>query len=920
MLVVLGFFLLLNGARGFGILPGDSQSHLDITDTAILNATVQVCRALAETEGNVFTTPAQPFTVRDVATACGARNSIRSFQLAIVTIKFRNVRVDIRQVLNASFHFDDESFAAGRNIIVGGLITVKNNINQEDFEAARENLGTILHPLQDFYSHSNWVENGNQFPNSNLIRSDTSIGNIAAVNRATCRSCNGDDCSDNILEDIKRDNVLTSGYFSLFPTVPFKPAGKCSHGGTFDRTSNINPTGGINKDTADSEHGNLHQAAANLAAMATSEILENIRQDVDDVPFLRMLGISRGSGKALCFVIDTTESMSDDIAAVRAATSSLIDDVAGTEDQPQSFILVPFNDPEVGPLMRTTDPQDFKGFVDGLSASGGGDEAERSLTGLQLGLMGSPRSSDIFVFTDAPAEDVELKTTVIALIERSQSVVNFLIAGTTVENRRRSSNRIAAADSQVYRDIAQAAGGLAVEVETDELLNATTIIRQISNSSVVTLLQASRGPGSAESFTFLVDETTMNTRIYITGNSTTFTVTNPAGTTHGVMGNILFTLSSVGNLDILELIPAEGRWTLAITSANPYSLRVTAQSPIDFLVDFVEIVPGGNEFDVLDTRPTACNNGSLLVTLTGGETAEVTGVTLVEAAGTGEVAGTVEPQGSGQFLVRVDKIPSVPFVVRVDGTANNASFEFQRQSPTNFQASNLTIRGEVNNNLVPGTPFSVPFSVSEDRGGNFSVTVTTNDQRFTTSAPGSVQLQPGVPSNNTVMVFAPLNTPSGTTITLTVEVKNPDSGDTNYLILRIGVFNTVTDLTAPVCEFLSSVICVRMSSTESWAVSLRVSDGADGTGVERVTRRQGNGTLKVETSLSDGNVTLVNYNASCADPDLVLEAVDRVGNTVACAFNAFNAFPASGGVAALVSQVHLVWALNLALGLLHSLW
>ena len=35
--------------------------------------------------------------------------------------------------------------------------------------------------LKDFYSHSNWVELGNTVPNSNLIRSDTSIGNIAGM-------------------------------------------------------------------------------------------------------------------------------------------------------------------------------------------------------------------------------------------------------------------------------------------------------------------------------------------------------------------------------------------------------------------------------------------------------------------------------------------------------------------------------------------------------------------------------------------------------------------------------------------------------------------------------------------------------------------------------------------------------------------
>ena len=55
-----------------------------------------------------------------------------------------------------------------------------------------------------------------------------------------------------------------------------------------------------------------------------------------------MMGIS---GKALCFAIDTTGSMSDDIAAVRTITSSIINSKVGTEDEPSLYILVPFNDP-----------------------------------------------------------------------------------------------------------------------------------------------------------------------------------------------------------------------------------------------------------------------------------------------------------------------------------------------------------------------------------------------------------------------------------------------------------------------------------------------------------------------------------------------------------------------------------------------
>lgn len=47
----------------------------------------------------------------------------------------------------------------------------------------------------------------------------------AAKSRATCRNCDGDDCSRNILEDILEENILTSGYFGVVPLVSTKPKG-----------------------------------------------------------------------------------------------------------------------------------------------------------------------------------------------------------------------------------------------------------------------------------------------------------------------------------------------------------------------------------------------------------------------------------------------------------------------------------------------------------------------------------------------------------------------------------------------------------------------------------------------------------------------------------------------------------------------
>lgn len=75
--------------------------------------------------------------------------------------------------------------------------------------------------------------------------------------------------------------------FLFFVCFILRTQGKCSHGGTLDRTSRKDPVGGINKDDTGSNHGHLHPKAANLAVNATVELLEDIRLAVGDKDFLR---------------------------------------------------------------------------------------------------------------------------------------------------------------------------------------------------------------------------------------------------------------------------------------------------------------------------------------------------------------------------------------------------------------------------------------------------------------------------------------------------------------------------------------------------------------------------------------------------------------------------------------------------------
>ena len=67
------------------------------------------------------------------------------------------------------------------------LILVIDHVQNQNRELtnARESLGQLFHTLQDFYSHSNWIEMGKDRVNE-LIGLNETIGLVAAPNQSTC--------------------------------------------------------------------------------------------------------------------------------------------------------------------------------------------------------------------------------------------------------------------------------------------------------------------------------------------------------------------------------------------------------------------------------------------------------------------------------------------------------------------------------------------------------------------------------------------------------------------------------------------------------------------------------------------------------------------------------------------------------------
>ncbi|KAL1023647.1 hypothetical protein UPYG_G00043990 [Umbra pygmaea] len=889
------FLVLVLSGGAWGFLPTGEKasSHVSITQSALLQKVKDVCQAIAQSKKRDFISTGD--SAEELVQAClgptaTGEVSAAKFIHALNEINEQHSLVDRDFVDSPAHHFSSEMFAKGRRLITEGVASVKANIGLLNFHAAREALGRVLHTLQDFYSHSNWVDLGNTNPYPNLIRPDLPLLNLADFNTPTCKDCvNGGFCPNPFLSKIRNEKKLTSGYIGTSSSA--KPKGKCSHGGPSDLTSSVDPRGGISKDELRPDNEKLHKDAVTAATSATLQLLEDIRGAAGDEEYLRLMGIARSS--VVAFVIDTTGSMSQDIFEAKRVVNEIIDSKKGTQDEPSEYILVPFNDPEFGPLIRTTDPKVMKEEIAKLTASGGDDPPEMCLSGLQMALTGAPESSNIYVFTDAVAKDVYLKDTITALIRSTKSSVSFFMTGDGAGGRRRKRS---VGTFDTYKELALASGGQAIGVTKANLPRATDIIADTSTSALVTVLQRARNPGRAETFSFQLDESLTNITIYITGKALTFSLKNPAGVTQTLAeaNGKLGTVQTVGNLYRVRLASSNqtGLWEISMSSNQPYTLKVIGQSTIAFIYEFVELFGGPHPgYAPISGRPQSGVPAKLLLSVLGRkgpDSVKVSNVALVTVSGSDVVGGILEDVGSGNFLVTVTMVPAGEFVVQLNGTDVVSSTLFQRQSTTQMSVSKVTIQAVVDRTMEPGKDFTLPFTVMTDATeGNYKINAR-NDKGFPLKAPESIMVTTGGNATGTLIITAPANTESGTDMTLTIEAVAPGSTDSNYAVLRLSVITKVTDFTPPQCEVVSNSTVDCSNNTVNcsafyWQLSANLTDGVNGTGISRLISRQGVGSL-THTDLKQ-LVVEANFNASCCSQTVELVVLDKAMNVGTCLYS-----------------------------------
>lgn len=297
-----------------------------------------------------------------------------------------NGNVDSDELRVAAAHFDSEQFEAGQNRLVDFRRMASSLIQSDEHNNARKFTGRLLHTLQDFYSHTNWIENwigevDTIAPYHVLGETDKTIENVAELaNPCTdCRkvgiieplyvrglsivnlfidlieSTSLYECEDNLDSSLKSQKLLTSGYSQggkdtdNNPLV--KPNGKCSHGGIIDGSQDQPATGGINKDSIHPElalHYRYHKEAAGVAQQHSYEFLLSMRNDVNnDQLFAKFLGvdIERPIATSVAAVVDTTLKTSQDLAEIQAMSFQTSTNIQQyMPDMTIKYILVPLDD------------------------------------------------------------------------------------------------------------------------------------------------------------------------------------------------------------------------------------------------------------------------------------------------------------------------------------------------------------------------------------------------------------------------------------------------------------------------------------------------------------------------------------------------------------------------------------------------
>jgi hypothetical protein len=718
----------------------------------------------------------------------GTPHQTRAMRTAIEETAQANAQVDEDQT-NGFKHFDGESFAPGKQRLVTLFDGAVLSLRAGDAQGARRQLGQALHTLQDFYSHSNWLESGHTGALPSLWRSGEPLPASAAAETPTCEDCelvilsDGSlflDCGGNLLTPL-----LTSGYYGGENEVP-ATASKCRHGGPFD--TGPGPSGGINKDTLYqplSPHFRLHTEAADSAVEASRQFIRDLQARLTRSELELLFGV----GPTLTLAIGPTGGLGGLLTLLQAQLVQLVDSRMGTDQEPLRYVLVPFTDSSTGPLTVTHDPLEFKRLLGTLVTGAGGGCSGPSMTAALQALGATGRGGDLFLFTQADPQDGHLAPQVSSLAWQQGTRIHAFLSGSCA-------GLAGASLASEYRRLASETGGQVFLLQPLEAAALTHLIDATVRANTVELLAVTDERGGTQAvFPVPVDSTLSRVTFSLSGSSS-LRLTRPDGSpVLGVEPGVQRIPLSTGVL-VTVLDPVPGVWTVTLSPPGGYSLHVLGESPVD--LERFELVetsgrPGHQGYFALEGLPVLATPSTAVAGLSGGiasarlELRDTAGVLLQP------LELMPAPGGPPLELTGRVELPSRPFTVYALGTLPGGE-PWQRVMPRRFQSQTVRLLAPPSQTLIPGGRTSYTFHV-ENSGAPGTFRFTARDDRgfVTAVSPGSFTLGGGERRALTVQLEVPEDVAPGVADTLiaTVEGTAP-VGARNFAVVASAPVPKVT--------------------------------------------------------------------------------------------------------------------------------